>query len=290
MDRIKFSLIIGTRNRCESIQYCMSSIFSQTYTDFEVIVIDQSNDDKTEAYILKLQDPRIKYFHVDFQGLSKARNKALQYVSGEYVCLIDDDACYFPDYLEKAAQRIRSERTQIYSGYIWDTIKNAPFADYKIRKSGKRLSLHECVRLCPSAALFLPIKLLRQTGGFDEQLGVGSAYGAAEETDLLIEGYKAGYRIFFDKDLKVKHPMPVPVQNSDDTEQKVQKMEAYYRGFGALYKKHLITGKYWPLFFCFLEIWIKLSIKRLLSFRYNVRLTSRQMNGFLYGLRNYRPQ
>lgn len=82
-----FSLIIGTLNRVESIKSCLESIYNQTIDDYEIIIVDQSNDDETENYIKSLCSDKIKYLHVSYKGLSKARNQALKMASGDFfVC------------------------------------------------------------------------------------------------------------------------------------------------------------------------------------------------------------
>ena len=81
---MKFSMIIGTLNREKAIKYCLKSLLEQNYENYEIIIIDQSDNDKTEKYVKNLSEKRIKYMHVDYKGLSRARNDALKLASGDY--------------------------------------------------------------------------------------------------------------------------------------------------------------------------------------------------------------
>lgn len=284
---MRFSLIIGTLGRSEALKQCLSSLEKQEWEDYEVIVIDQSRDDDTEELVKKLDWDKLKYHHVDFVGLSKARNLALKYSQGDYICLIDDDAYYAKDYLRIADENIRDEKT-IYSGYIWDTIKKDQLVNYDKRYDKRRLPLRRVIRTCPSAGLVIPAKMVEEVGGFDERLGVGGVFGAAEETDLILRGMKKGYRVVYLKNLRLKHPVPIPTDKDDDKEAIRIKMKAYHKGFGALYKKHLFYRHSYELIFCYLEIWIKLIIKRIYVRKFDRDLTKAQINGWCYGLKHYK--
>ena len=237
---MKFSLIIGTLNRKEALESCLSSIMYQTNQDFEVIIIDQSDNTETEQYVRSLKNIKILYKHVEYKGLSRARNDALALASGEYFCLMDDDAYYKSDYLD-VANKWLSPRT-VLSGYIFDTIKQSDFVNYKKKYNGYELTLRMITRLCPSAGLVLPMSLVKDVGLFDESFGVGSKYGAGEETDLLLRGFRNGYKVKYIQNLELRHPVPIPKKNLCVENQSI-KMADYYEGLGALYKKHMIlTG------------------------------------------------
>ena len=95
---MKFSLIIGTLNRTEQLKICLKQIDKQIYRDFEVIIVDQSNDNLTYEMVNNIKvGYKIKYFKSEIRGLSRARNIALRKADGKYFCLIDDDGYYFPD-------------------------------------------------------------------------------------------------------------------------------------------------------------------------------------------------
>lgn len=248
---MKLSLIIGTLNRKDALLMCIDSLLSQTYQNFEIIIIDQSDNSDTELAIEEIADERIIYKRVNYKGLSKARNEALRLSTGEYFCLIDDDANYNKDYLSIAKENVNS-RT-ILSGYIFDTIKQCAFARYKETYNYKYLPLRMIIRTCPSAGLVIPMSVINEVGFFDEEFGIGGHYGSGEETDLLLRALKKGYRVKFIDGLRLKHPVPV-IQRPIDSDKK----RKYAMGLGALFRKHRGYGS---LFFVKVEHVLRLLAK-----------------------------
>lgn len=254
---MKFSLIIGTLNRPDALENCLKSIDAQTYSEYEVVIIDQSDDNRTENLIKQIGNSKIRYLHVAFKGLSRARNEALKIATGDYCCLIDDDAYYCQNYLEVASNLV--DEKVILSGYIFDNITNSQFSDYKNSYNHKELPLRMVLRTCPSAGLVFPMGMIDEVGSFDEKMGLGADYPACEETDLILRAMKKGYHVFYIEELKLKHPYPIPeIKESDNS-----KIPYYYRGIGAMYRKHFKQNTIPGLKLCFVEVWGKLLIKRL---------------------------
>ena len=95
---IDVSIIIPVYNMEKYIEECLDSVFNQTYKNIEVIIINDGSTDNSKDIIKKfiLKYKNIIYIEQLNQGLSMARNNALDYVNGEYVLFLDSD-----DYLEK---------------------------------------------------------------------------------------------------------------------------------------------------------------------------------------------
>ncbi len=99
----KISIIIPVFNVEPYIRRCLDSIKSQTFTDFEVIIVDDSSPDgsiKIAEEFVK-SDPRFKIIANRHNGVGEARNTGLQHAAGEYVAFIDSDDFIAPTYLEK---------------------------------------------------------------------------------------------------------------------------------------------------------------------------------------------
>ena len=74
-----FSIILATLNRSKEIEACLQSLENQIERDFEIIIVDQSEDDKTKHISEKFDNLNIKYYNVPFKGLSKARNYGIKH-------------------------------------------------------------------------------------------------------------------------------------------------------------------------------------------------------------------
>ncbi len=89
----KVSIIVPIYNVEKSIHKSIDSILSQTFTDFELILVDDGSPDKSgeicEQYALKYG--RIKVVHKENGGLSDARNAGMEYANGIYTIFVDSD-------------------------------------------------------------------------------------------------------------------------------------------------------------------------------------------------------
>ena len=106
---MKVSIIVPIYNVERYLEACIESILSQTYGNFELILVDDGSPDQCGIICDKYatQDSRIKVIHKENQGLGMARNTGLDYATGEFVCFVDSD-----DWLEQHAIEywIRAQR------------------------------------------------------------------------------------------------------------------------------------------------------------------------------------
>lgn len=98
----KISVIVPVYNVEQYLRRCIDSILAQTFTDFEVLLIDDGSKDKSgeicDEYAKK--DIRVKVFHKENGGVSSARNVGLDNARGEWVTFVDSDDWVEKDYLE----------------------------------------------------------------------------------------------------------------------------------------------------------------------------------------------
>lgn len=94
------SVVVPVYNVVNYLAICVDSLLSQTYQDFEIILIDDGSSDGSEILCDKLADEneKIQVFHIPNSGPSKARNVGLDHAKGKYIYCMDSD-----DYLEKDA-------------------------------------------------------------------------------------------------------------------------------------------------------------------------------------------
>ena len=98
---MKISVIVPMFNSENFISECINSILSQTFTDFELILVDDCSTDSTLDIVSRYDDPRIKILQTLRNGKDwTARNLGLQFASGEYVYFVDHDDILLSDALE----------------------------------------------------------------------------------------------------------------------------------------------------------------------------------------------
>lgn len=94
------SVIIPAYNQAEFLREAIQSVLSQSYENYEIIVVDDGSTDDTALIASQFAD-RIRYIHQDNQGLAGARNTGIYTAQGEFIGLLDADDQWRPNYLEE---------------------------------------------------------------------------------------------------------------------------------------------------------------------------------------------
>lgn len=103
-----FSIIVPAYNSAAFIRKCIDSVLAQTYTEFELILIDDGSNDDTLSicHTYAASDPRVKVIHKENGGHTSARNEGLRNASGEYVIFLDSDDWLSPTTVEACYHEI----------------------------------------------------------------------------------------------------------------------------------------------------------------------------------------
>lgn len=116
-----FSVIIPTYNRSKLLKIALDSVINQTFTDFEIIVIDDHSTDNTEEIIRNIKDDRIIYLlNYCTSGGAGTRNSGIFKAKGQWIAFLDDDDTWMRDKLQKQYEKITEIDESvglIYSGF-----------------------------------------------------------------------------------------------------------------------------------------------------------------------------
>lgn len=119
-----FSIVIPTYNRAAVLLNTLKSVFAQTETDYEVIIIDDGSKDNTEELVTPYLSEKVQYFKQDNQGAQVARNFGLSKATGEYICFLDSDDLWLPEFLAEVLQEFKKDDeigcVYCYMGYMRD--------------------------------------------------------------------------------------------------------------------------------------------------------------------------
>ena len=186
------SVIIPTYNRRAYVQEAVDSVLAQTYTDYEIIVIDDGSTDGTGEALRErcgaLSDGRIIYEWQENQGLSAARNRGIESSRGQYIALLDSDDLWMPEKLERqvACLSQHPEVAMVFSqariidaagNMASNRILNSEVTEEKL--SLEALCFENCI-LVPSSAV-IARSALDRVGVFDPEI---PCYG--EDYDLFM--------------------------------------------------------------------------------------------------------
>ena len=111
----KVSIIVPTYNKAEELRRALDSILSQTYSNLEVIVINDGSLDHTKDVLQEYQqkDERIVAIYQENSGVSVARNVGIKRATGTYINFVDGDDAIAPDIIEKLVKKIEEEKVDL---------------------------------------------------------------------------------------------------------------------------------------------------------------------------------
>jgi glycosyltransferase involved in cell wall biosynthesis len=118
---MRVSVIIPLFNKAPYIERALESVASQTFRDFELIVVDDGSTDDSTARVEKFSDPRLRLIRQENAGPGSARNRGLREAKGEFVAFLDADDEWLADYLHESLDRLNGFGEQVAavsSGYI----------------------------------------------------------------------------------------------------------------------------------------------------------------------------
>jgi len=121
MPKPTFSIVIPLFNKAAFIERALDSALTQTYQDFEVVVVDDGSTDNGGDIVRQIGDPRIRLIKQANAGASAARNKGVEVAEGELIAFLDADDEWHPEYLQTIAELVNQfPNAGIFAtGYIY---------------------------------------------------------------------------------------------------------------------------------------------------------------------------
>lgn len=172
------SIVIPLYNKEKTILRCINSVLEQTYKEFEIIVVDDGSSDLGVSIIEKtIFDERVHIIKQKNGGVSKARNTGAKAAKGRWLCFLDADDYWFPDFLLQMHNiAIEHKDCSIIqcASYVYDEINDIVYTDLMIDKYYHRVVPFNFFRSLETAphigASLIMHKDFTESGGFDESL------------------------------------------------------------------------------------------------------------------------
>lgn len=208
------AVIIATRNRPDKIRAAIESVLASELADIEVVVVDQSDDDATEqASQSYLADSRFRYIASDTRGLSRARNVGFSHTTAPLVAITDDDCLVPPDWVGKITEPFAADpAVGLVFGSVVPLEPGKPGATPSIafERPQTMSKANEAWKLgrgglCLGASMAVRRTTYDRLGGFDQHLGAGSTFSAAEDNDLSWRCLLSGGRTHVTNAVEVVH-------------------------------------------------------------------------------------
>jgi glycosyltransferase involved in cell wall biosynthesis len=196
---VLLSIIIPTFNRCELLNRALNSVYKQTYSDYEVIVIDDGSTDDT-AEMLQKNFTGIRYVFQPNNGVSAARNKGLELAKGCWIAFLDSDDEWLPQKLEKQISLLKAKPDYkvCHTEEIW--IRNGIRVNQmkKHKKTGGWI-FPQCLPLCAMS----PSSILIHHSVFDCIGNFDTSLPACEDYDLWLR-IAAKYPVLYLEEPQIK--------------------------------------------------------------------------------------
>lgn len=174
----KISLITPTKNRANLIGKMIESVISQTFRDWELIIIDDGSTDNTKEIVAKYssKDPRISYYSLPAgSGPGAARNYGVQKATSDLICISDSDDLSLPERLEETVRELEKTGVDVVYGNL--QITNMDNGEEQIRKSSDfSLDLLKRVNIVPNPTAAFRKSVFVENGGYDQDLRTSEDY------------------------------------------------------------------------------------------------------------------
>jgi glycosyltransferase involved in cell wall biosynthesis len=218
------TVVIPTYNRAVLLKKAISSVLSQTYSNFELVIADDGSTDDTAGIFSAIKDKRIRYLPLSHTGhLGKVRNAGAFAGKGEWIAFLDADDTWLPGKLEKQFALVKSSgRRWCYSGFVHvDELGNVippragAFHPCSGNITASLLKNDATVVIC---TVLVERKLFEETGGFstDERLKLRGDYELALRLSVLAEAIASPEILVrvLEHANRVTHSVPDPFERS----------------------------------------------------------------------------
>lgn len=194
---VYFSIVIPNYNSGEFLSRALQSVINQTFSNWEVIVVDNESSDASRHAVEQIGDPRITQVQIENHGvIAISRNRGIEMARGEFVAFLDADDWWKPNKLEEMHRVILQEGSDL----VYHRLKRAPARKWLrpnvgSRYRGKNKNLLRSGNRIPNSGVVARRTLLEKVGRID----TSPSLIAAEDFDLWIRLYENGAHLSFSR-------------------------------------------------------------------------------------------
>jgi GT2 family glycosyltransferase len=203
------TVVIATRNRDASVVATITSLLDGTVRPHEIVVVDQSDDDRTAAAVARFATD-VRYVRSRTTGLARAHNLAIADARTELIGITDDDCEVSCDWVEEIVRAFgRDPRVGLVfggvvptphdpvAGFVPSYVREEPFLARSLVDKAKIDGMGACMALRRS--------IWTELGGFDERFGAGGPFHAADEGEFALRALRAGWFVYETPAVSVIH-------------------------------------------------------------------------------------
>jgi len=213
------SVLVCTRDRSDGVEAAVRSIQRSTFTDFELLIIDQSDDDRSKQALAPLcqADPRLTYVRRSVPGKPGALNQGFGLARGKYLALTDDDCEVSAGWIQALVDAFEAEP---HVGCVHGDVSAGPHDPtqgyipvcrieraHTISGLGEFLdsSQADWTNFGIGASMALRADVVEAIGGCDPCIGPGTKFRTGDDTDIGVQVLRLGYAMHFSPSAGVVH-------------------------------------------------------------------------------------
>ena len=212
----KISVLLSVFNGEKTLQRSVESILTQSYEDFELLILDDGSDDATESICNSFVDDRIKFFKLNHnQGLTKSLNYLASFADGEFLARQDADDISLNLRFEKQINLFKEDNElDFVTSRALDKNSNKKIPKFRHKLSPK-ISINYYNPFI-HGTLMIKNSSFQNLGGYDERFKFAQDYRLFK--NAIINSYK--YKL-------IKEPLYV-INNQDNLSSNFKREQAYY--------------------------------------------------------------
>lgn len=201
---LNFSVVIPLYNKEEDILTTINSVLNQSYSNFEVVVIDDGSTDASAEIIKELKDDRIKLYQKINEGVSSARNLGVDKSTYKNIAFLDGDDFWYPNHLENLQQIITKHPDYLWYASAYEKKRNGQLTtkmDSPILENGDHWygEVDEFFKYCFKDSLVNSSSVCFKKNFFLDLNGFNTNISHGEDTDLWIRAALSSKLIFSNK-------------------------------------------------------------------------------------------
>jgi glycosyltransferase involved in cell wall biosynthesis len=235
--KILVSLVVSTLGRTASLKALFESLAGQDYRNFELIIVDQNDDDRLKPLFgTKTWPFTLRRIHAPGQrGLSLGRNTGWIQAEGSIVAFPDDDCLYPPWLISRALGKIAETGADVLAGRAAD--ENGQSINGRFERDAQWIDRTNVWTTGIEWVVFFKRSALLAVGGYNTNIGVGAStpWQACEGQDIMLRAMAAGLKCFYDPSLYGHHE-EMNIYNPDAPI--CRKGRMYGRGMGHVLRIH----------------------------------------------------
>lgn len=239
------SVIICTHNRAKSLEATLAALLELELGgiwSFEALIVDNASSDDTpaviDAAIARASFP-MRRLSERRAGLSHARNAGLQASSGDFILFTDDDCIVQRDWVRSAVNVLGGGPPRFVGGRVEPLEPDDVQVPVRTGEATERLvSAGQIIAFMHGANMAFTRSVVEKIGLFDVDLGAGTRFHCAEDTDYLYRALRAGVLITYEPSIVVFHGH---VHTGPRDAVREARRAAY--GLGAMAAKHAVLGR-----------------------------------------------